>query len=252
MYGLSSIYYDDATLFHGSLSILMGTRFDMIVAGESREKMEGIWTGICREAARLERMFNRFDPLSEVSEVNAGMKEPSPEMQSIIGICNGYATRTKGYFDITKGSRFSEGKVQYDFGGFAKGYLLKQIKESFCSNGINDAFVDFGQSSILAMGNHPSGDGWTVSLRSPFRDRAPKEIALHDKALSVSGNSPGYVGHIVNPFTGEEQCGSGMVAVISEDPLDAEVLSTALMVIPKEDASAVLTGFPDVETMIFE
>ena len=62
-------------------------------------------------------------------------------------------------------------------------------------------------------------------------------FALRGQSLSVSGNRPGYTGHIVDPRTGERLTGRLLAAVVSGDPLEAEVLSTAAFVAAGNAAS---------------
>lgn len=250
MYGLNSIYYEEHLLFHGSVSHLMGTRFDMLVSRLLKEDTDRLWADICRRALDLERMLNRFDPESEVYAYNSGKHAQSRELERLIGVCEDYTARTKGYFDITKGTAGTD-SVKLDFGGFAKGFLLREIKERLSEAEAGCALVDFGQSSFMAAGRHPSGGPWKVAVRSPFDGTTSEEIELEDKSLSVSGNSPGYIGHIVNPFTGEKMVGRRMVAVISDDPLDAEVLSTALSLTSCDEAEEILSGFPGVEVKYY-
>ena len=157
-----------------------------------------------------------------------------------------YKHRTGGLFDISKGDR------ELDFGGFAKGYLLKELKSVLPQGGIKSAFVDFGGSSILAAGRHPYGDCWKVGVRDPFSGGVVREIELKDQSMSTSGNSPGYSGHIINPATGMQVEGRKMVTVISEDPLEAEVLSTAAMVAGAEALHRLELAFPDSKFICFE
>jgi len=81
------------------------------------------------------------------------------------------------------------------------------------------------------MGHHPFGDAWTVSIENPFvTGQTVDEISLHDAALSVSGNTPSYSGHIVHPKSGKPEVEQKLVSVLIHDPLDAEVLSTTFLI----------------------
>ena len=121
-------------------------------------------------------------------------------------------------------------ETSLDFGGFAKGYALKKIGVLLREAGVGSAFVDFGNSSILGIGRHPYGPCWRVSLPDPATGNALAEFDLVDRALSVSGNTAAHTEHIVNPRTGLRDASRQIVAVVADDPLDAEVVSTAWMI----------------------
>ena len=111
--------------------------------------------------------------------------------------------------------------------------------------GVDCAFVDFGSSSILGIGRHPYGESWRVGLVNPYTRMSIKEISLYDMAMSTSGNTPVYSGHIRNPFTDKVYEGRKLVNVVAEDPLDAEVLSTVLMIAGDKEKEALSKEFPE-------
>ena len=79
----------------------------------------------------------------------------------------------------------------------------------------------------MALGTHPFGDSWPVSIENPYDRAALTRIELCSASLSVSGNTPLNPRHIINPRTGGYIQGDRMVAVVSDDPADAEALTTA-------------------------
>ena len=260
---VESEYDEGLGLFAGRAEGIMGTRLELLCAGVERSVGERVWQEMTDDAAALSRMLNRFDPSSEVSRWNAGLSEGnmSAPLQDILSVAEAYRTRTGGLFDICTGTRglsarhpallssvlpSSSGpssilssspgpaallrRRRLDFGGIAKGYALARMGKMLRAEGIGNAFVDFGGSSMLALGHHPHGDCWKISLPDPWTGQVLDIFSLRDCALSVSGNRPGYTGHIINPLTGERCGGRALVSVISPDPLDAEVLSTAAFV----------------------
>ncbi|WP_298653166.1 FAD:protein FMN transferase [uncultured Proteiniphilum sp.] len=234
-------------MFHGSLKNIMGTRFDILIIDQNRLKSQEIWNDIVFELRRLDQIFNRFDSTSETSKINCeAITDPvhvSPEMWFILRSCQIYYTRTLGLFDITLNDFskvlldekahtviFSKKDISLDFGGYAKGYALLKIKDLIYQAGVQHCFVDFGNSSILGIGHHPHGDSWKVSIENPYdQNEILDEISLKDQALSVSGNTPSYTGHIVRPTSVESVKAHKVVSITSDDPLDAEVLSTVFM-----------------------
>jgi thiamine biosynthesis lipoprotein len=113
------------------------------------------------------------------------------------------------------------------------------------SKGVSCAFVDFGSSSILGIGKHPYGDSWKVGVVDPYTRLQVREISLNDCSMSTSGNAPSYSGHIRNPRTGEPCGGRKLVTVLSDNPLDAEVLSTVLMIAGDKEREIIMANFPE-------
>ncbi|RNC65796.1 FAD:protein FMN transferase [Proteiniphilum sp. X52] len=239
----------------------MGTRFDILIMGQNKLKSQEIWNDIVFELRRLHRIFNRFDNTSETSKINReAILAPvrvSPEMWSILQSSQMYYTRTLTLFDITLNDFskvlmnendhsvfFSKKDISLDFGGYAKGYAIVKVRDLIYRAGVQHCFIDFGNSSILGIGHHPYGDAWKVSVGNPYNcDEAMDEISLKDLALSVSGNTPSYAGHIVRPDSGEPVKGHKAVSVTSENPLDAEVLSTVFMIATDTEKKRISKNF---------
>ena len=133
-----------------------------------------------------------------------------------------------------------------DFGGFAKGYALERIKQLLIKETAGSALVNFGNSSILALGVHPFGDHWPVGLANPFRDgEEAYGFKLRDGALSISGHTPEHPRHIIDPGSGGYVARDGFVAVQGRSPLVAEVLSTALFAAPETKWSGIMENYTD-------
>lgn len=244
-------YYPTSRLFHGSISSIMGTQLDVLLIGGEEDFLRTVWQDLESEVVRLHKMLNRFDENSEVAHVNseAGYYPVvvSEELWTILQDCRRYYELTKGYFDITLGdfSRmlfdetaksvyFLSESMHIDLGGMGKGYALKKFHDIFIKNGIKCGLANFGNSSVLAVGSHPCGDYWPIGLNDPYTQQVIKVLKLKDDSLSISGNMPSHPKHIVNPLTGLYVEDHKMVSVVSADPVDAEVLTTTLMLLADE------------------
>lgn len=251
-------YFPDGKVFHGFVPRVMGTKLDALWVGPDRAASLPVWEALCAEAARLDAMLNRFDPCSELSRLNAasdsGPVRAGDELLGLIRIAEDWRARTEGLFDITRGTcgeglqiapdgTFSLNGGTLDFGGFAKGWFLRWCRELLRAKGITTAYVDFGGSTILGLGHHPYGASWKVSVLHPYTGALLGEVDLVDRALSTSGNRPGYSGHIVDPRSGRAVEARRLVTVVSEDPLEAEVLSTAAMVAGPTELADLQTRF---------
>jgi len=248
----------------------MGTRFDLLYVIEDESAGEHLWDKIRLELIRLDKLFNRFDTESEVSRINAGAcLSPfivSAEMWEIFLSCRMYHKLTNGLFDITlknynnislndenKSVIFAEKDLQLDFGGYAKGYAIEKIKEIIIENEVKNSFINFGNSSIYALGNHPYGDCWSIGIENPYKKgEVLGEYKLKDNAMSTSGNMPSNPRHIVNPFTGKYNEEKQVVGVITKNSTDAEVLSTSLMISQEEEEKNILNNFNVSDRFIYK
>lgn len=242
MFSQEHEYFQKGQIFHGFIPLIMGTKLEALICGAAESVCNRLWERICTEAQRLDAMMNRFDPESEVARLNAAGGGPlSPVMAEIIALCGHFRESTCGLFDIGRGtvdwesalaepSFIALGGGNLDFGGFGKGYLLKKIEAMMRGEGICTAYVDFGGSSILAIGHHPFGNCWKVSVTDPFSGTAVKDIELTDMSMSTSGNQPGYDGHITDPRDGSPITGRKLAAVLSHDPVTAEISSTTAII----------------------
>lgn len=244
-----STYYASNSMFQGSATEVMGTKLDVLIVGLAERKAYSVWSDITSLIKSLDKTFNRFDPESEVSRLNASDVdiETSDTFKDALNLCETYFILTKNLFDITRG-----GREDLDFGGFAKGYALRQIAVILKNSRVKDAFVNFGNSSILAVGKHPYGDCWKVGLTNPYSDDVIKEFELRNCSLSTSGNSPEYSGHIINPLTRKADESRRLSTVVAKDPLDAEILSTVFLIASESQRKEILLNFPGVTFESFE
>lgn len=238
-------YLEEGGLFEGTASVIMGTKLEVLLCSVREDDARRLWKEITDDLIRLDKVFNRFRPDSDVSAWNGGIRDGlDTSLIEAVDICNRYKERTSGVFDIGLSGRL-------DFGGFAKGYALGSINSILRKAGVSKAFINFGNSSILAIGSHPCGDGWKVALPDPWTGEPADEFRLRDTSLSVSGNSPHYIGHIINPLTGTADLSHRFSSVICNDPLEAEALSTAALASLPGQLEFLRSAFPDAEIRIY-
>lgn len=144
-----------------------------------------------------------------------------------------------------------------DPGGFGKGAALRRAEEHLRTTGTNHALLDFG-GQILALGG-PDG-GWEVSVAHPARrHEAAALLRVSDRSVATSGASVRFVrvggeplGHIVDPRTGIPVSPWGSVTVVADDPMTADVLSTALFVLGAEEALRWAEGREEYGVLVLE
>jgi FAD:protein FMN transferase len=162
------------------------------------------------------------------------------------------ATRQSGFQHLqfnTKARtiRFATPGVRLDFGAIGKGIALELAARALRRRGVRCAFLSFGESSIAVIGTHPSGPFWPVGVADLFESgRCWHRFELRDAAMSTSGNRTGS-GHIINPRDGQLITGPRTLSVACPSAVDAEVLSTALLVVPAPDRAALLDQYPGTQ-----
>lgn len=260
-------YLAEQGIFHGNACPLMGTKLDLLTVGADRQTVQEVWDRICAKGAQLEKMLSGNDPSGELGRFHAGRRlahSPiSEELCHILETALDYRLPTCCLYDVTLGKSglvdlntenctLSLYGATLDFGGFRKGWLLEYCRQELLSAGVGTAFVDFGSSVILGIGKHPYGDAWKVSLTNPFSRIPLSEVSLCDRALSISANGPGFTGRIIDPKTGLPCDRRRLTAVTSPDPVEAKVLSTALMLASDDEVERMKSRFPNATLYCFD
>ena len=239
-------YSQEGRIACGHIERVMGTRFDMVIPDIAEAAARMIWDSMCEWLQSSDSLLDRFNAESEVARLNAGKADsPSEALSEWIETGEHYRKLTEGLFSVRASGCL-------DFGGIAKGVAVRHAKTLLQSRGVLNAYIDFGGSAILGLGHHPYGPEWKVSVRDPFRGGVLMEADLRDLALSTSGNTPGYSGHIINPLSGEKCVSRRLVCVTAADPVEAEVLSTTLMIASDGQKDRLADFFPTAKVSIFE
>lgn len=256
---------DSITIFYAWFAS-MHTRVD-IVLSEKEEIGKQIAEEIYKKLHILEKIGNCYNPSSELSAVN-NIRSGTPiivsnDLFSIIKTCIDYNKKTAGYFDISidsdnynidtlkhifisdKDSSITLNRkgIKLNLLGFIKGYALDEVKKILEERGISNALINMGNSSVLALGNHPLGDGWKVGIDFPSTADDKKEIILKNKCLTTSGNHTTQRKHIKSPYTGEYIEGMKGISVITGTAAEGEALSTALFAAEPEVRTNILRNF---------
>ncbi|MGM0532334.1 MAG: FAD:protein FMN transferase [Bacteroidota bacterium] len=142
--------------------------------------------------------------------------------------------------------------MQIDLGGIGKGVALEHIDRILDNQSISNAFISFGESSVLAKGQHPYGDCWKIGIRHiADNQQNVYSLNLKDVSLSTSGNTSEELRDIVNPKTGKSPDKVSTTSVVSKSPVDAEILSTALLLASDENKKQIIKNLePEKATEI--
>ena len=136
-----------------------------------------------------------------------------------------------------------------DAGAFGKGAALRRAAAVLRRGGADRAVLDFG-GQILVMG--PSGaptrygDAVVVGVAHPERRHEPVgRLRLRGGSVATSGLSE-RGGHVLAPATGRPVDPWGSVTVVGDDPVEVDVLSTALLVLGPDRGMCLVGPRPDV------
>ena len=118
-------------------------------------------------------------------------------------------------------------------------------------NNIKSAFISFGESSITAIGTHPFGNYWPVTITHPVSGKE-MEIELVDTSISISGlmvkttdGKADYVPHIISAKNGAVVKQNNLAIVKCNSPFEAEILSTAAFSLGETGISELKGRFSD-------
>lgn len=263
----------------------LGARATLSIAHPDAEDIaERVWA----ELRRLERIFSLYRADSAVSVLNAQgiLHAPPFELLDCLSLCDRLHHASGGRFDPTiqplwlahaeqagaklpdraeitralsyvgwSGVRFESQTVQFErrgmaltLNGIAQGYIADRIVAFLTREGLTDIMVDTGE--LYAMGGHPDGSDWPVTLRAPDGN-VLGHLRLRDQALATSApqgtliGKSAAVGHILDPRNGQQtKAGWQMISISGPSAALADGLSTALCLMDRSEMSRCLSVFP--------
>jgi FAD:protein FMN transferase len=140
--------------------------------------------------------------------------------------------------------------MRIDLGSIGKGYAVDRAVDILRANGIHDALIDAGQSTIYGMGAPPGRHAWEVHLRDPS-GRVDPQVMLSENSVSTSEQTPPSVlgnetaGHIIDPQNGKPLETKYAVSIVAKTGTASDALSTTLLLVGPEKGKAVVKQVPD-------
>lgn len=151
---------------------------------------------------------------------------------------------------------FSSDEVMIDLGALVKGFAADRIKSYLTEHGVTSGLLNLG-GNVLAIGNRPDGEQWSIGIQKPFDDNEPVAdiVKVTDKTVVSSGIYERYFRqngmiyhHILDPDTGYPiQNDLWGVSIICDSSLTGDALSTTCMTLGYEKASELINSLPDTE-----
>ena len=150
--------------------------------------------------------------------------------------------------------------VTLNLGSIGKGFALDCMGQFLRSEGVEEALISAGSSSILALGGTPSP--WQVDLRpaglrDASTDRRIATLALTAAAVGTSGAGEQFFecdgvryGHVIDPRTGWPAAGVVSASVVTSSAAAADALSTAFFIAGPALAERYCAAHPGVLAIV--
>jgi len=165
-----------------------------------------------------------------------GDRVASQEEQDKLRACVGYQKIELTPPDMVE---FHSPCLRIDVGSIGKGYAVDRAVEILRANGIKNALVDAGQSSIYGMGAPPGKSSWEVHLRDPSNRVGPM-VMLSENSVSTSEQTPPSLlgnetaGNIIDPENGKPLETKYALSIVARTGTETDALSTTLLLVGPE------------------
>lgn len=140
--------------------------------------------------------------------------------------------------------------MRIDLGSIGKGYAVDRAVEILRANGVKNALVDAGQSTIYGMGAPPGKEAWEVHLRDPS-NRVDPQVMLSENSVSTSEQTPASLlgnetaGHIIDPETGKPLETKYALSIVAKTGTASDALSTTLLLVGPEKGMPIVKEIAD-------
>jgi len=162
---------------------------EILDAGANTNVFSDIWSHF----SSVDRKYSTYKKDSEISKINNGLQTTkwSPEMKTILRLCEQTKQETGGYFNIIHNNK-------RDPSGLVKGWAINNAAKLLLARGFQNFYIEAG-GDIQVHGLNAEKKLWRVGIRNPFkRTEVVKIVAVTTSGVATSGT---YIRgqHIYNP-----------------------------------------------------
>ncbi|MGS0681655.1 FAD:protein FMN transferase [Shewanella sp. 125m-7] len=174
--------------------------------------------------------------------------------------------------DTTNNTIQMQSRMSIDLGGIAKGWMAEMVYRQLKQDGLKNFMINAG-GNIRHLGVHPQGRQFTTAVENPvckkynntlpqcqsFEQQFHEIISGNDITVVSSGNYLRYYRvngkeyhHIINPKTlYPKETGISTTIVMNNNQLFADIISTALFLMPIDEAIKYTNEHDDIEAVWF-
>ena len=155
-----------------------------------------------------------------------------------------------------QGVRLTRPGMALTLDGIAKGFVVDHATHAIAVSGAERVMDDAG-GDIASGGARIADEPWTIGIEDPHDGaRSVGRVRLAGQAVATSGD---YMQsftqdrrhhHIIDPRTGRSPEHTSSVTVVAANAMDADALSTALLVLGPEEGLMLLRRVPDAEGVV--
>ena len=206
--------------------IALGSPAEITIYHPNQKEAEDILSESHKKLVQLENLFSLYKENSQLSMLNKNgyVKNPHPDMLTLINLSKKYAEMTDGAFDVTvqplwnlyneafiktnkppleseiektlslvdwRSISVSKNLINYEkegisstLNGIAQGYITDKISEHLINSDINNTLVQLRE--YRGIGDHPDGRPWRLLLSNPAHTDSIGEIEFTNAAVATS------------------------------------------------------------------
>lgn len=228
--GLNNLYYINANADVAPVHVEQAIIDMLLAAKEAYEITQGMTNAAKGSVLRIWHEYRQH-----------GVEIPA--MEALVEASR-FTNMEDVIIDIENGTVFfREPGMSLDVGSIAKGFAAGRAMEAVVEAGMQAALLSAG-GHIVAHGQPPGENTWRIGIQNPDVGQEPDSIdavLFTNASLSISGGYARYFevggeffGHIIDPTTLMPSNRFKQVAVIHPDSWIADILSTALFILPIE------------------
>lgn len=269
---------------------LMGTLINLVVATDDAENGRTAVAATFAEMERLIAVFDhrRADSPLAVLNQNGTLTSPPTELVDVILQANRYSQLTGGAFDIsikplldayqanlpnplsyrhlvnyqdiqanTQQLTLARPDMALTLDGIAKGRVVDGATAILSAYGFPNVLVEAG-GDLMGLGRRADGSPWQIGIAHPRQrdDGLLGAVAVTMQAVATSGDYMHSFSqdlrqhHIIDPRTGKSPADLASVTVLAPTAMDADALSTSVMVLGCTEGVALVERLPHVEALV--
>jgi len=269
--------------------LLMGIILDLEVVAPSQASGRRAIRATLDEMSRLVGIFDHRKPTATLAKLNGegGLSLAPLELVQVLRRSVQYGDLTSGAFDVTvkpvldairsgwvaagaqdlvdfrkiriDGSRLELVKsgMAVTLDGIAKGYIVDRAVDVLKSRGFVDVLIEAG-GDLRGVGSAPTRP-WRIGVQDPRAEQDPSLLTSFDLPPGAAATSGDYqnaftadrsIYHIIDPRRGTSPAELASATVLAPRAVDADALSTSLMVLGETRGLALIEQLPGIEALV--